>query len=216
MNDRQRLSDNIRKLVRFKDYSSNKLTRETLKMFTLSKQRTWILLFLFLILFLITKFILFDEKTAVEIIANLTNILNSILTPMFAVIITGYAIFQAIANESTLLVLLKVTHKDDESKFAVYNKYFYGIAILYLSLTIINMVMQFIFSNLSKEWFLPIFNNHYNESIAAVLISLYLVVIINALIELKSFTYNLFQVFVTSTASTGINALEKMSDEKKE
>lgn len=212
--NRQQFAENLRKLLYLKDKKSYPLIKETMELFSLSVQRKLLLIILFIILFFITKFVLFDEKYAIEIISNLTNAMNSILLPMFTIIITGFAIFQAISNEVTLLRLLKVSHKGKESKFAVFNKYFFGIGFMYLVLIIINTVLQFIFSNMSKKWSIGLFDDCFNEVLAAFLINLYLIIIINALIEMKSYIYNLFQVFITSTASIGLNTLEKMDDEK--
>lgn len=208
----QKLFDNTQELVNLKNLNSFELFLLSLKRFPLSKQRIKILGVLFIIIFLTQKFLIYPTASAISVIADITVNLNYVIIPIFAVIITGYSIFQALSNGSTLIRLIAVKHEEQLDKFSTYNVYFYGLSIFYLGITILNLLLLVTFKYLPTNWCLSFFSKLTNEYIAAVLISLYLVIILYFLIEIKSFIYNLFQIFTTNAAESSIQYL--VNDEK--
>lgn len=203
----------IKEIIGIKEESSLNMLLKTSSLFKISFRRSIFLLVTFIVLFFVIGNLLFVEKQATKIVTDLTTDLNTIIIPIFAVVLTGFSIFQALANKSTLQILISV-RQEDESMFVTYNKYFYGISFVYLILIIVNLILQFIFKNISSNWQLSIFPQVLNERISAVLISFYLVVIINFLIEIKSFIFNLFQIFLTSASSTGIEILKEIDKQE--
>jgi len=187
----------------------------SLKRFSLSKPRIKILGVLFIIIFLTQKFLIYPKVSAISVIADITVNLNTVIIPIFTVLITGYSIFQALSNGSTLIRLIAVKHKEQLDKFSTYNVYFYGLSIIYLGIIILNLLLLVIFKYLPTDWCLSFFSKSTNEYIAAVLISLYLVIILYFLIEIKSFIYNLFQIFTTNAAETSIQYLVNENEKKK-
>ncbi|PEI81405.1 hypothetical protein COM25_04520 [Bacillus wiedmannii] len=141
-------------------------------------------------------------------IVNLLGNINDIIVPTFAVIITGYAIFQALANGSTLINLMAVSEAE-KSKFEEYNLYFFGLSLLYLGIIILNLLLMLFFKNVPADWSLPFVSHQVNEIIASVLMTVYLGILMHSLIELKSFVYNLFQCFIINAASSGIDFLKE-------
>ncbi|MBN8434736.1 hypothetical protein JF536_11575 [Priestia flexa] len=209
MNEQKRktLSLHMRRLIRDDNKSDHILKK------SLICQRPSLRRGIFLILFSIIFFCLYYLfiMKHVKIIKSFTDIVtdaNEIIIPTFAVILTGYAIFQALVNGSTLINLMTVSEKD-KSKFEVYNLYFFSISILYLSLTILNFILLVFLKNVPENWSIPFFSETTNSIIVAVLITSYLTFLVNSLIELKSFVYNLFQCFTINAVSSGIDFLQK-------
>lgn len=212
-NKTNKLIQNNLDLLELKKIDSTTLFLKSIeKTFSLNVKRFIFLFVFFIIFFVILKYMMFPYNLAIKILYKLLGDINIIIIPIFAVIITGYAIFQALINGSAVITLLTVKHKNKESKFEIYNLYFFGLACCYLILIIINFILQFIFKNINPNWSLSFLSSSENELIAAILISFYLVVVLYFLIEIKSFIYNLFQVFITSASETSIEHLKKQKE----
>lgn len=209
---KQQLLKNTENLLLLKKEKSFKLFSKSIPMFYLSTGRSIFLLSILILFFILLKFLLFSTTNAVVIISEMAVNLNAIIIPIFTVIITGYAIFQALASGRTMITLISIPHKKEQSKFAIYNLYFYGIALFYLFLIVLNFILLFAFKFFPNDWYLKCFSITVNESIAAFLISFYLVVVLNFLLEAKSFIYNLFQVFITNASSTSIDYIENLKN----
>lgn len=145
---------------------------------------------------------------AVEATLQLVNTINSVVIPIFAVIITGYSIFQALTNGRTLLALLKA-NENEKSKFQEYNYFFFSISILYLAVIIINFLLSIFLNNISDTWHITFFTAKTNNQIFSILVSIYLTLVVNALIEMKSFIFNLYQVFSANATANAIEFLDK-------
>ncbi|MCY7913499.1 MULTISPECIES: hypothetical protein [Bacillus] len=206
--------DEIRKHTRdlilsSKGLNSNQLFKASLGLFKNSKNRLKLLFIVLVGLFLFLKLILFKATSAIEIISDLTVNVNTIIIPVFAIIVTAYAIFQALVSDQTMITLITVNHEDKGSKFKVYNLYFFGVAVSYLFLIILNFLLMFIFKYMPTHWYITFWSKDTNEYISAFLISLYISLVLYFLVEMKSVIYNLFQVFVTHAAS---NAIKHLND----
>lgn len=212
MNDKDKLIENTIDLLELKKLKSTELFLKSIKNFKLSTERAFFLLFVFCLSMYILMGMVFPNTSAITIITDLAINVNTVVVPIFAVIITGYAIFQALANENTIITLLSVNHEDKVSKFAVYNLYFFGIVCCYLIIIIANFITLFVFKNIPVDWMNSNFSVVVNETIAAVCISFYFIIILNFLIEIKSFIYNLFQVFITSATASSISNIKKSNE----
>jgi hypothetical protein len=212
---KNQLINNIEDLLKLKNHNSFSLFVKSLPLFYLSSTRLKFLISTFVILFFIIKHLLFPSNLAINIIYEITVIVNNVMLPIFAVIITGYAIFQALVNgKTTMLTLISVKHNNTNTKFEVYNLYFYGISIWYLFIIIFNFILSIIFKFLPREWSIYYLSKSVNEIISAMMISVYITIIVNFLIEMKSFIYNLFQVFITNASSTSIDYLQQNDKDK--
>lgn len=208
MSSKNILVENTEKLIRLKELDSIQLFKMCLPNFKPSKRRCIFLIIMYCTLLTIFKFLSFDNKSAVGIIGDTTTNFNSIIIPIFAIIITGYAIFQALANNLTVKVMMEVSTSDEIPPLIKFNNYFFGIAFIYLALIVINTFLQFIFKYVPDEFHFAFFSNGMNEWLAAILISCYITFVINMLVEMKSFIYNLFQVFLTNASSNIIDILK--------
>ncbi len=157
---------------------------------------------------LLCAYILLFNKNgeAIKDFLNLLHIVNNIAIPTLALAITGYAIFQALVNGDTLITLLKVSD-DDLSKFQEYNYFFLAFSVLFLFIIISNFILEIVIGNLDPDWQIFFFQTNINNILYSLGTSIYITFIINALFELKSFIYNLYQIFSTNAAAKGINYL---------
>ncbi|GGC97824.1 hypothetical protein [Pontibacillus salipaludis] len=208
-NDKKKLSQNADQLLQgliFKEVLKRSIT--SLKF---SKNRLFILIGFFiaffnLYLFVFTKHINGIEHT-LTIVENVTTFSITIL----AVLITGYAIFQALATGSTLYNLVK-TKQGSVSYFMRYNDYFFSVSLLYLSVIVLNFLLFIFLNGIPVNWSLPFYCTNGNNTIYSFLMSLYIILILNSLFELKSFIFNLYSVFSTNAAIAAINKANE-SDE---
>lgn len=190
------------------DNKSNTLIVDTLSLTMPSKKRSFILMVLFLILF--TLYILVFVKHGNPILNSIkvVEMVNNISIPIIAVAVTGYSIFQALVNGNTLITLLTVNDKE-YSKFKKYNNFFLGFSILFLVIIIANFLINIALVNLSPNWSLPLFTAPINNVLYSLTISLYITFILNALIEVKSFIFNLYSIFIINAASKGLEHIKK-------
>ncbi|CAM4399153.1 hypothetical protein BAMA_18455 [Bacillus manliponensis] len=207
---KNRLLVNLGRLVD-SDMESRHIIKQSLALQIPSRHRFLFLLLFFAVFFAIQYYILIKSGKIIEKFAGLLGNVNDIVVPTFAVIITGYAIFQALVNGPTLISLITIS-ESDKSKFEEYNLYFLGISMLYLFLIILNLLLMFFFNVVPKNWSLPLIPGYINEIIASVLWTVYLTFLINSLIELKSFVYNLFQCFRINAIASGVDFLKQEKD----
>lgn len=207
------LRENTESLLENK--SSNTLALEGFKFIKPSFKRSVFLIILFIASSIIYNRYFIISGEVIPKFLNLVKEVNEIFIPTFAVIITGYAIFQALTNGSTLITLITVKDKD-RNKFVAYNKSFFGITILYLSIIILNLMLYIIFSNLPTNWSITVFSSELNNTLASIMISFYFVLIIHSLIEIKNFIYNLYQTFNFNAFSTAVQELKSANEAEKQ
>lgn len=212
--EKEKLIQNAKRLLRYKEINSNALLKESLKHLKPTYKRSILSICVFFLSALIFNLYIFKNIQVVHFLVELTQQLNIILVPVFAVIITGYAIFQGLVNGKTLLLLTGIDHKDKGSKFEVYNLYFFGLSCIYLMVIIINNIILMIFRILPEESSFVLFSKFTNEMISSILLSFYIVIILNLLLNMKNFVYNLFQVFITNAAVNVIDSLSNDTDTK--
>lgn len=213
-----RLAKNIRKLISSNlDMNSDDIIKKSLVPQIPSNRRVIVLLIFSLIFFLIHYFLLIKDGKIIEKFTDILGSVNDIVVPTFAVIITGYAIFQALVNGSTLINLMVASEDkdEDESQFDKYNFYFFGLSMLYLILMILNFLLIIFFKSVPEDWSLSFLPQRINNILASVLMTIYFTVLLNCLVELKSFVYNLIQCFALNAASTGIEFLEEYKKRKR-
>ncbi|MBX9972535.1 hypothetical protein [Cytobacillus firmus] len=192
----------------WKDDTSAKLFANSISSIHPSGKRLLFLLILLGVTFLSYDKFFNKNIHAIESTLLITNSINAVLVPIFAVLITGYAIFQALANGRTLVALIKASDKE-KSKFQRYNYFFFSITTLFLFIIVLNFILSVFLNNVPNTWHLPYFTIENNNRIFSFLISVYLTFVINALIEVKSFIYNLYQVFSAHATASAIDYLDK-------
>ncbi len=211
---KDQLIESIRRLTG-PNVKSDQFVKKSLALQIPSMRRFLFLVVVSLAFFAIHYFLLVHSESYIENFTDLLGNINDIIVPTFAVIITGYAIFQALVNGSTLINLMAVSEAE-KSKFEEYNLYFFGLSLLYLGIIILNLLLMLFFKNVPADWSLPFVSHKVNEIIASVLMTLYLGILMHSLIELKSFVYNLFQCFTINAVSSGIDFLKEHKEREQE
>lgn len=155
------------------------------------------------------NFLLFFSSSFISII-NLDKIYkfidrsNSILLALLAIIITGYALFQAMISKEALAIL--AGNKDDITNQNSLNKMQHSTFI-----TIICYI-AFIIFNYMLLLFLDLFNvKIFNDITIYLLLSLYGTATTYLILEMKSFIYNLYQIFTISSSAQIVELLNELN-----
>ncbi|NEU62691.1 hypothetical protein [Paenibacillus sp. ALJ109b] len=203
------MNDNIKESIKhiLDDNSFNKLILNSIAYLKLSVRRKLGLLLFWIVIFIAYLFLFNEHIEAIKSTKDIISNVQSIIISIFSIVITGYAIFQALTNGKTLLAMLKV-NKEKMSKFQEYNYFFFSISLLYLFVIIFNFVLSIFLNNIPEDWSLLFFSKKTNDTLYAVVISSYITFVINALIEMKSFIYNLYQLFSTHAVASAIQQIE--------
>jgi hypothetical protein len=199
----------IQSLERLTEGKNNfELHKEIFKsLIGISRERCVIL---FVIMMVMLKKIIsigFADNT-IELFLNIVSYSNNFAIPVFTLIFTGYAIFQALSNTETLTALLSV-EENEKSKFEEYNLSYLCNAMLYLSIIGINFIILVVFSGVSSTWHLSWFSNLKNNVIATILTGVYIMLNVHALLEVKSFVFNLYNCFAINAVANGLDRLKK-------
>ena len=137
---------------------------------------------------------------------------NTIALVMFGAVIMGYTIFQALAQGSTLKEFL-LNNDSDKSQFHSYNLSFFNTTVLYLFIIVINYILIVILKSIPEDWCIIYLSNNINNFIATTLISIYFLLNIYSLLEVKSFIFNLYKCFSINAVANTIDFIKEKSDE---
>ena len=154
------------------------------------------------------NFLLFFSSSFISII-NLDKIYkfidrsNSILLALLAIIITGYALFQAMISKEALAIL--AGNKDDITNQNSLNNMQHSTFI-----TIICYI-AFIIFNYMLLLCLDLFNvKFFNDITIYLLLSLYGTATTYLILGMKSFIYNLYQIFTISSSAQIVELLDEL------
>lgn len=199
----------IKSLKRLTEKNNNfDLYKEVLKSPIRISRVRCVILFLIMIIMLKKIISIGFANNTLELFLNIVSYSNNFAIPLFTLIFTGYAIFQALSNTETLTALLSV-EENEKSKFEEYNLSFLCTAMLYLSVIGMNFIILIVFSGVSSTWYLSEFSNLTNNVIATILVCIYIILNIHALLEVRSFIFNLYNCFAINAVANGINSLKK-------
>lgn len=177
------------------------------KSFKISIYRAVLLLSAFTICFICSSYYTGLNTSSIGKIIERSN---TIILALLAIVITGYAIFQAMASKVVLTFLS--AYIDSNSNESVFNtmqhttffiiiNYIVIVVVSYLSLTILDIFATCTLSNV----------------LTLVLMIVYCTYISYWIIEMKSFIYNLYQIFqIASSAQLLESITDQNNDEKKE
>lgn len=207
MNSEQRklISNNLERLTEERTFID--VLKEIYSISKISRSRIIGLIIFSIIMLKIYINVGFGQDTIQKVI-DVIGYSSNFSIPVFAVVFTGYAIFQALSNSTTLAALLSV-NGSEKSKFEEFNLSFLATALLYLTLMGINFVLLLILNNIPQYWQVPFIPNWVNNTLATLLFGVYITVNICALLELKCFVYNLYKCFSINAVANGIDVLKK-------
>jgi uncharacterized integral membrane protein len=171
-------------------------------------------LLLCIILSLVPALMISISEDTIRLLITVSEYMSTLILAFLGIIITGYALFQALVQGPTLLTLLK-EKKGDTNYFREHNLYFFGLSIVYLITVVLNLICTITLKCLSPEWHIEAFSITANNIIAFIFIISFMTYNFYCLIELKSFIYSLYQCFNLSAIINVTNELSQIEENKK-
>lgn len=133
------------------------------------------------------------QVNTIAMLNDIALVLITILVALIAIVFTGYAFFQALINDKLLIVLLSV--EDEKSgNLLNTNKYFAEVMVFQLSCLLLNLMVVVLTIITPEDWYL-FSNNIANEVLSTILILSVFHCNVESLYEMKSFIFNVFQLF---------------------
>lgn len=171
------------------------------------KKNIYIILLIFSI---IVAGIISSRESTVTICIEVISDFNTVIVALFGIVFTGYSLFQALVDQD---VLEKMVTKEMEEKtyLQISNDYFLNVMLINIVAIILN-VCVLIFLKIIPNSFCLFTINIINELISFLLLSIYLIFQLRVLVEIKSFVFNMYQLF---NISSGIKILKMLKEDNK-
>lgn len=132
------------------------------------------------------------QINTIALAKDIFQVILSVVIALVAIVFTGYAIFQALINDKLLIALLSVENKDGNLYGT--NAYFVRVMIFQIACLIMDVFIIILLIALPEEWVL--FTNNTTNEICAMILLLFAVYCnIEGIWEMKSFIFNVFQMF---------------------
>lgn len=200
----KKVIDNTIKLG--KPYSSSDILLMSMDIFKISKSSCFRkMLFIGITIFLGIR--MSKSVDTINIFNDSILIVNDAIVALFAVIFTGYSLFQALIGKNMLLYMVKEDSKTDPdmSYLQESNLYFAKVMMIQFATIILNLFIILILKALPYDWCL-VSSNKTNEIFSSVLIAISFNFNFEVLWETKSFIFNVFQLF-------NMHAMSRVLDE---
>lgn len=147
----------------------------------------------------------------IPILTKVFEMITGVMLTLLGVVFTGYAFFQALVSQE-LLVWLINEGDENRSKLEENNEYFIKLMMLQGISVFIGLFLGIIFIAIPSDW--SLFGSvMVNNSIACVLVWIYLVFNFLVLWELKSFIFNVFQLFNAHAVAKILSTLNKKDND---
>lgn len=146
------------------------------------------------------------------------EIINQIIIALLGIVFTGYAFFQALINKELLIWMLgsdesKSQVKKKKSRLQITNEYFVEIMILQGLSIFVGLFINVSLNAIPNNWY--IFDNYIvNNSLAFLMLWIYFSFNFLIVWEIKSFVFNLFQLFNLHAGAKVLSMLEDNDDEE--
>lgn len=153
-----------------------------------------------------------SEETKNLFCDSLGDILGVFLA-ILGIVFTGYALFQAIINDELLIKLLEIKSResDNQSKLQETNESFAMLMMQNLMIIILSLVLKMTIRGVNDE-FLVLESIVFSNILAIILMVIFYFVVAVVLCELKSFIFNIYQLFNLSSVT---RILELIQSNKK-
>lgn len=163
---------------------------------------------LFLFIEVIIAIIIVRQTDTVLLTKEVCGLLITVLIAFIAIVFTGYAFFQALLNDKLLVTLLSVD--ENKGNLCGTNEYFAEVMIFQIACTLLDIVVVLFTTIIPTDWVL-FSSKSINEVISGILIVVLLYCNFESIWEMKSFIFNVFQLF-------NLHAYARIADikEKKE
>lgn len=157
-------------------------------------------------------FIMAKRTDTIGLTENVLQVVITVMLAFLAVVFTGYAFFQALINDK-LLVSMIATGDNENNKLSETNIYFAEVMIFQIGCMLLDLLVIVFMIVLPENWML-LSNNVLNEALATIGISLLLYCNVESIWEMKSFIFNVFQLFNLHAYSRIAKIQENQSDKE--
>ncbi len=210
--------DNVERL--FEKKSSKQVMFHALKLLKPSKKNIVSFIIIILIGILPAGLISYSIDT-IKMTKAAIEVIGGVVLALFGIAFTGYAFFQALINKELLIWMLEDDKdnkdnkdKDDKSKSRLQNmnEYFAEVMMLQGLSIFISLIVRVILIALPENWAATNFNL-LNIIISLIVLSFYFSFNFLTVWELKSFIFNIFQLF---NAHAGAKVLSMFKDDNED
>lgn len=161
---------------------------------------------IFLIFELVFSIIIICQSNTILLVKDIYGLLITILIAFIAIVFTGYAFFQALLNDKLLVTLLSVD--ENEGNLCETNEYFAEVMIFQMVCTLLDIGVVIFAMIIPTDWIL-LSNKILNEIISGTLIVISLYCNFESIWEMKSFIFNVFQLFNLHACARMVDIKEK-------
>ena len=191
--------------------NSNKVFLQSLKILKPNKSN-FLHKLIFGIIEVTVAFIMAKRTDTIGLTENVLQVVITVMLAFLAVVFTGYAFFQALINDK-LLVSMIATGDNKNNKLSEANIYFAEVMIFQIGCMLLDLLVIVFMIVLPEDWTL-LSNNMLNEAFATIGISFLLYCNVESIWEMKSFIFNVFQLFNLHSYSRIAKIQENQSDKE--
>ena len=191
--------------------NSNKVFLQSLKILKPNKSN-FLHKLIFGIIEVTVAFIMAKRTDTIGLTENVLQVVITVMLAFLAVVFTGYAFFQALINDK-LLVSMIATGDNKNNKLSEANIYFAEVMIFQIGCMLLDLLVIVFMIVLPEDWTL-LSNNRLNEAFATIGISFLLYCNVESIWEMKSFIFNVFQLFNLHAYSRIAKIQENQSDKE--
>lgn len=204
----------VQELLRNK--SSKSIMVSSFNVFKMKKENRTKQIILYIVALIPSILIGISVQTVGVLTDSLQTILEVVLA-LFGIVFMGYSFFQALINRELLIRMIQETTYDEsnekeKSKLQETNESFVECMMLNLCSIMLTLLLKIVVSCIPENF--QLFHRlEYNNFAAVILISVYFYIIAIVIWEVKSFVFNIFQLF-NVYAGTRILGLFKKDDKE--
>lgn len=180
----------------FQPISSNRILFDALKMFIPTKKEIG-RFFVTVILSIIPTYFIATSYDTVSIFRDSVEIMNNVILALFGIVFTGYALFQALIGKEMLVRMLQstvVVGNEEKSKLQESNELFAKTMMMEFICIIIDIFLLLILFCIPED-FTAFSQKTWNDIAAGSGMFVYFYMSFVVLIEIKSFIFNIFELF---------------------
>ena len=178
----------------FKPKSSENLLLRSFKIF-LPKRNNLLKCICFFMASALCAFIIGFSLSTVAAMKSVIETFITVYIGLLGVTFTGYAFFQALITGKLIEILVDTPNeKKKENKFSEMNESFVELMLLYISFLMLNIILKILLSSVDDTF--KMFNEVTVNNVWATMgICIYIYCSLIAVWHVKSYVYNIFQVF---------------------
>lgn len=206
-------NDLLRKML--EPQSSDQIMLESFESLKPTKKKIKKFLFICLVA-LIPAFLIGYSEDTIDLFENSVEKINTVLLAIFGIVFTGYVFFQALVNDDLLIRMLNYkTEKNgkDKSKLQETNEEFVQLMMLCLFFILLNLFLSLCLEAVPND-FVCFERRTHNNALAIPLLNLYFFFVFYIMWEIKSFIFNIFQLFKMNAGTRAIEIIEKDKDKE--